>query len=182
MIYAALLRGINVGGTGKVEMAKLKVTFERLGLSAVKTYINSGNVIFLTESRDQQQLTAQIEAAIEHDFGFSVKVLLRNIDQVEKLVEAIPNSWVNDTNMKCDVLFLWPEIDDPNIVEQLPNDPEIEDVKYFPGAVVWRIDRGKVIESKMVKLVGTKLHKQMTARNSNTVCKIYDLMLALKSA
>ena len=49
MVYVALLRGINVGGKNIVEMARLKQAFEELGFTSVKTYINSGNVIFRAE-------------------------------------------------------------------------------------------------------------------------------------
>ncbi len=52
MTYVALLRGINVGGNRKVEMKRLKATFERAGFADVRTYINSGNVIFGSESTD----------------------------------------------------------------------------------------------------------------------------------
>ncbi|HSX17769.1 MAG TPA: DUF1697 domain-containing protein [Candidatus Saccharimonadales bacterium] len=181
MTYVALLRGINVGGNRKVEMAKLKLTFEQLGFSNVRTFIASGNVIFNTDSTNEAELTKQIEKAIEKDFGFSVSVLLRNLLSIEKLVKAIPNSWVNDKVTKCDVMFLWKEADSPAILKQLSSDPRIEDVKYYSGAVVWRIDRDKASKSRMLKVVGTTLHKQMTVRNPNTVRKIYDLMLEAKA-
>lgn len=50
MIYIALLRGINVGGNNKIEMKKLKQTFEHAGMGHVTTYINSGNIIFSSQS------------------------------------------------------------------------------------------------------------------------------------
>lgn len=80
------------------------------------------------------------------------------------------------TIKKCDVMFLWNNIDTKDILRQLPFDPAIEDVTYLPGAALWRIDRDKASKSRMFKIVGTKLHQQMTVRNSNTVRKIYELM------
>lgn len=56
MKYVALLRGINVGGKSRVEMARLKSTFEKSGLTEVKTYINSGNIIFRDETRSNKEL------------------------------------------------------------------------------------------------------------------------------
>jgi len=176
MVYAALLRGINVGGKNKIEMKRLKQTFERLGFSGAKTFIASGNVIFNTAVSDAAKLVKKIEAAIAEDFGVEIKVLLRNADSMGKLVKAIPSSWVNDDKQKCDVMFLWDEIDNRNVLKQLPFDLTIEDVKYVPGAVLWRIDRSKAAKSRMFKIVGTKLHKQMTVRNSNTARKLYELM------
>ncbi|MDQ3501393.1 MAG: DUF1697 domain-containing protein, partial [Actinomycetota bacterium] len=76
MVYVALLRGINVGGKNKVEMKKLKATFEGAGMTDVTAYINSGNVVFKSTARKAAELEAKLEKAIERDFGFSIKVLL----------------------------------------------------------------------------------------------------------
>ena len=177
MIYVALLRGINVGGNNKVEMAKLKQTFEKLGFASVQTFIASGNVIFRINEVNQANLVKKIESAINADFGLSIKVLLRDLASIEKLVKAIPSSWINDTETKCDIMFLWNEIDNKNILKQLPFDSTLEDVQYVPGAVLWHIDRKKASKSRVFKIVGTKLHQQMTVRNPNTVRKLYQLMV-----
>ncbi len=175
--YVALLRGINVGGNNKIEMAKLRQTFERLGFAGVKTLIASGNVVFRTEETSPAKLTKKIESAVEADFGMRIKVVLRDQTSMGKLVKAIPTAWVNDKEMKCDVMFLSEEVDNKTVLKQLPFDPAIEDVKYVPGAVIWRIDREKAAKSHMFRIVGTKLHQQMTVRNPNTVRKLYELML-----
>ncbi len=176
MVYLALLRGINVGGKSKVKMARLTQTFDRLGFSDVKTYINSGNVIFRSNSMPD---LAMIERAIQADFGFAVPVLVRDLKSMQKLVNNIPDSWVNSEVMRCDVLFLWDEIDKPEILESIPAKPDIEDVVYFPGAVVWRIDRKNVKRGAVPKIIGTGVYKQVTIRNASTVRKLYELMKAL---
>ena len=178
MTYVALLRGINVGGNKKVEMRKLKQTFERLGFEDVSTYINSGNVLFRSASTNQTALTKKIEAAIKTDFKFDVSVLLRNLKEIRAVINALPSSWVNDATMKCDVMFLWKEIDTPSVLKQIPFQKNIEDSKYIRGAILWRIDRDKVSKTRIIKaIIGTKLHQQMTVRNPNTVRKLYALML-----
>jgi uncharacterized protein (DUF1697 family) len=176
MVFVALLRGINVGGHRKVEMSKLKTVFEKSGFTDVKTYINSGNVIFATTLTDKTNLVSKIEKSIQNEFGFEVAILLRNLPEMKKLVGSIPEKWINDKQIKCDVMFLWPAVDSRKILKELDYDPKIEDVKYFQGAVVWRIDRKLAPKSKMFKLAGGKLHKQMTTRNPNTVRKLYQLM------
>jgi uncharacterized protein (DUF1697 family) len=75
MKYVALLRGVNVGGKGTVDMAGLKSAFETAGMTQVATYINSGNVIFGTDILDRGRLTELLEGAIEERFGFRVDVL-----------------------------------------------------------------------------------------------------------
>ena len=61
MAYVALLRGINVGGKALVDMKQLKTTFEKAGLANVKTYINSGNVVFTGGGKDRARLRRKIE-------------------------------------------------------------------------------------------------------------------------
>jgi uncharacterized protein (DUF1697 family) len=176
MIYVALLRGINVGGKAKVDMKHLKTLFEQLGFDRVKTYINSGNVIFASSIIDPSEIHQLIEAGIIKQFGLSVPVVIRDLPSMEQITQALPDSWTNDQTMKCDVMFLWPAIDSPDILKQMPHKPDIEDVLYVPGALFWRIDRDKVNKGQMLKIIGTDIYKQMTIRNCNTVRKLMDLM------
>lgn len=176
MVYVALLRGINVGGNRKVEMPRLRATFEGLGLTRVKTYINTGNVIFHDDSRSPDALVSMLEQAIEQEFGFAVKVLLRDRPAIETTVRALPDSWVNNDTMKCDVMFLWEQADQPQVLERLRIKPEIEDVVYVPGAVIWRVDRTHLTRSGLMELVGTPLYKLMTVRNCNTARRLAALM------
>lgn len=169
--YIALLRGINVGGKNKVAMQQLKAAFEAAGLQAVRTYINSGNVIFQT-NQPATTLAAHIETIIEHDVGFPVSVLVWEKSSFLALVNALPSDWQNDSAMKCDVMFLWHDYDSPDLLEQLPIKPEIDRVIYHPGALIWSVDRNLVTRSGMLKLVGTQLYKKMTIRNCNTVRKL----------
>ncbi len=177
MLYAALLRGINVGGNNKVEMSRLKILFEGLGYTQVATYINSGNVIFSTEGTKTIELSSVIEQAIESQFGFPVKVVVVERGVIDHIVGQVPAEWINDSKtQKCDVLFLWPEIDSPQIVQKLTIKPGIDEILYFPGALVWHVIRENIHKSGMLKLIGTEVYKKSTARNINTVRKLAALM------
>jgi len=176
MVYVALLRGINVGGKRKVDMRQLKSTFEHAGMRGVRTYINSGNVVFSHDSPRAASLVSALERDIEADFGFPVKVLLRDSDSVASLMEALPDTWVNDQTAKCDVMFLGNELDSPDFLEELTIKPGIDDVKYVPGAVLWRVDRSNVTRSGILKLVGTEAYRQMTVRNCNTLRRLAELI------
>jgi uncharacterized protein (DUF1697 family) len=175
MTYVALLRGINVGGNNLIAMSRLKETFERLKLKRVRTYINSGNVVFTTNRSSRARLTKDIEGAILDHFGVEVAVQLRTGDELRTLVGAIPDGWANDTATKCDVYFLWPAIDRRAVITEVPHDPEIEELRYLPGALVRRVDRKHQAKSPMTKIVGTSVYRQMTARNINTVRKLAEL-------
>jgi uncharacterized protein (DUF1697 family) len=173
-MYVALLRGINVGGKALVRMSELKETFERVKLKDVKTYINSGNVVFSGGGSDRARLRRRLEKAIKEDFGLDVSVLLRDTAELKKLVAELPASWQNGDTYKCDVFFS-DQFRTPKSVDQLPLTPGIEEVKFVPGAILCRIPRAKQSKSKLTRLVGTDLYKSMTARNVNTVRKLYEL-------
>jgi uncharacterized protein (DUF1697 family) len=176
MRYVALLRGVNVGGKGTVDMAGLRALFEAAGMTSVTTYINSGNVIFDTDLVDRVQLAASLEEAIQERFGLKVDLLLRDTSQMRTLVEAIPAHWKNDDTMRCDVFFLWPDVDRASVLQELPPKTETEDLLYVPGAVVWRVNREYVRKSLMPKLIGTPLYKRMTMRNCNTARRLLELL------
>ncbi len=178
MIYVALLRGINVGGKNKVEMRKLKTTFEDVGMGNVTTYINSGNVVFTDNRRKPPRIVSVLEEAIAADLGLEIKVLIRDLPAIKKVLKALPEHWTNDATMRCDVMFLWERFDRKDVVKELTINPEIEDVKYVPGAVIWRVDRSNVTRSRIYKMIGTDLYRGMTIRNCNTVRKLAELMEA----
>lgn len=171
----ALLRGINVGGKSRVEMARLKASFETLGCHDVSTYINSGNVIF-RDDRPSSELVPLIEKAIAKEFGLPVRVVLRSLPNIQKLCEKIPSDWANDQEQKTDVLFLWDEIDSEDILDKVRINAEIENARYIGGALVWNIGRENVTRGGAIKLIKTDLYRHMTIRNINTVRKLYELM------
>src|SRR6267378_5950857 len=175
MTYVAFLRGVNVGGKGIVSMAAIKEALVALGLSDVRTYINSGNVIFSTRASDTQKLGARIEKALEERTGMPIRVLVTDHKGLKKLVAAIPRHWVDDKTMRTYVLMLWKELDDPKILERLPVRPGVDELRYTPGAVVWRVDRDKVGRSQMNRIVGTPLYKKITIRSANTMRKLNEL-------
>jgi len=182
MVYTALLRGINVGGNNKVDMKILKESFERAGMKNVVTYINSGNIIFSTNGRSKNDIAQILEKAIMDTFGLQIKVLVLHVEDMKKVMSVIPEAWMANDKLKCDVLFLWEAINDESILDKLIFKPEIETVKYAPGAMIWAIDKINVNKGSMTKLVGTALYRQMTIRNLNTTRKIYQLMLAADEA
>ncbi len=176
VVYVALLRGINVGGKNKVDMKQLKAAFEDAGMTAVRTYINSGNVIFSSNSRSRGRLTEVLEHALAGTFGFRVDVLVRDLKSMRAVVKALPETWANNATMKCDVMFLWDDVARPSVVKKLSVKPEIEELKYVAGALLWRVDSKNVTRSGLMKLARSPLYKRMTIRNCNTARKLLELM------
>jgi uncharacterized protein (DUF1697 family) len=88
--FAALLRGVNVGGTGKVPMTELVALFESLGHREVESYIQSGNVVFASAEADPGGVASALEAAIADRFGLETRVLLRRHGELLGIRDASP--------------------------------------------------------------------------------------------
>lgn len=157
-------------------MPLLKTTFENLGLTKVVTYINSGNVIFVSNAQSPANLVKEIEAAIIKDFGFTVSVIVKSREDIVRINNTVPASWANDAVQKTDVMFLWGDIDTPQILQQVACDPLKETLIYCDGALLWNVARENITKGAVIKLVKSDVYKKMTIRNINTVRKITELM------
>jgi uncharacterized protein (DUF1697 family) len=103
--YVALLRGINVSGKNKIRMADLTALFEELGATEIKTYLQSGNVVFKAKSTCNSQV---IEKAILDKLGLEVPVLLLSSDHLERIFQENPFLLKDAKNPEqCYVTFLW---------------------------------------------------------------------------
>ena len=106
-IYIAMLRGINVGGKKIVRMEKLRISFEALEFGRVRTYVQSGNVVFEAERASPDDLSKTIAEKISKDFGFPIPVVVRTSDEMGKIVGG--NPFLNERELdlsKLHVTFL----------------------------------------------------------------------------
>ncbi len=87
--FIALLRAVNVGGTGKLPMSDLKAICEELGFGAVRTYIASGNVVF-TSRKSEAAIKAALEKRLEAYAGKPVGVLVRTAAEMAKVLADNP--------------------------------------------------------------------------------------------
>tara|TARA_Y100000114_G_scaffold144303_1_gene152746 strand:- start:1639 stop:1866 length:228 start_codon:yes stop_codon:yes gene_type:complete len=69
-------------------------------------------------------------------------------------------------------MFSWDNYNDKLVLEKITVKPEIDDIRYVDGALIWKVDRRNITRNGMMKLVGTELYKNLTIRNCNTVRKI----------
>src|SRR3954465_590828 len=90
MLMVALLRGINVGGNRKISMPGLRGVAEEIGLRNVKTYIQSGNLVFDAGRADAPGVTLRLEEAIEKRFGFAVDVIVRSGTKWREYAKGAP--------------------------------------------------------------------------------------------
>lgn len=122
--YISLLRGINVGGHRKIKMDDLKVLFENLGLEKVRTYIQSGNVVFQSKIQNSKRLADLISAEIKLHFQIDVPVIIKNIEEFAEVYDDNPFIAQNKDTQKLYVIFL----------SDIPSESVLEKIKKNSGA------------------------------------------------
>lgn len=167
MKYVALLRGINVGNSVKVDMKELKGLFEELGCAEVSTYINSGNVFF-ESARERAGIREAIENKLAEKTGSEIRVLIKSKAEIEEIANSIPADWKNDADQRTDVAYLFESIDSGKTLEELPIRKEHARILYVPGALIWNMRREDLNKSRLNKLISHKMYREMTVRNVNT--------------
>lgn len=94
--FLALLRGINVGGKNVITKSELKRCFEELGFGRVRTYIQSGNILFRAGENSVKTLTRAIEKELSARFSYAAQAVVLSHEQYAFAVEAAPEDWGND--------------------------------------------------------------------------------------
>ena len=107
--YVAFLRGINISGKNKVPMAELKKGFEKLDFVEIKTYLNSGNVIFSSDAADTIKITSRIEKMIKNQFGLDIPVFVISKEELEDILHHAPDWWGDESKEIYDnLIFIMP--------------------------------------------------------------------------
>ncbi len=178
MRYVALLRGVNVGGNHRVPKVEFQQVLEGLGFRDVLIYINSGNAVFTS---DDEPKASEVQKALEDHFGFTIPTLVLSGEKIQAIAGAIPPDWTNDSpkpdksGQKSDVLYLFDDINAPDVIEKLSHKPEVETMLYVDGAVLANISRANQMKGSLQKLVGSKLYSKITIRNITTAKKLAEL-------
>ncbi len=102
----ALLRGVNLGPTNKVDMAELRAVFAALGHDDVSTYLRSGNVVFRSDRADLDGVAREAQTRIERDLGVVSPVLIRNHADLDAVLRTNPFLRDEDDPAKLHVAFL----------------------------------------------------------------------------
>lgn len=173
--YVALLRGINVGGKNIIKMDELKTCFEEMGFDDVKTYIQSGNILFSSNVPDVEKLILKIEKVISRRFNYTSNVILITYNELKEIVESAPENFGKNDLYKYDVLFFKKTLTAENAFEQIKIKEGIDHL--YKGKDVLYFSRlgDKSTQSCMNKLSSNPVYQQMTIRNWNTTTKILDL-------
>lgn len=175
MRYVALLRGINVGGKNMIKMEALRATVSALGFENVKSYINSGNLVFETAKAADNKLVAKIHDAIAKDFGFDISVMVRSIAEIEEIIANNPFEGQFESHKDVHVFFLERELtaDQEKLLLEQANENEFIAVS---GRSVYYMLRIRFPDSSLCKgFLERKLKIANTARNWRTVKTIAEM-------
>jgi uncharacterized protein (DUF1697 family) len=181
--YAALLRGVNVGGHKKIAMADLRAVLTDLGHQDVSTLLQSGNAVFTAGSDDPEadagRLAARIEAALAAELGLASKVLVRTHSELAAVIDANPFPTAEADPSTHLVQFLFEPLTPAGRarIAEFEADPfHPEEFRLGAGVIYFRFPGG-IGRSKLAvafaRQVGPKM--AMTGRNWNTVRKLSEL-------
>ncbi len=178
MKYVALLRGINVGGRNLLSMAEIRACLERKNFEQVTTYIQSGNVLFESDSKDAASLTAAIQKALSATFDHDAQVFLRSERQLKQVVEQAPKEWMTGADLRRNVAFLRKPLTASRAVAQIEPTDDVDFVKAGQDVVYMTTVISRVKQSRFTKIIKSPIYRDMTIRNYNTCQKILALMQA----
>jgi uncharacterized protein (DUF1697 family) len=174
-MHVALLRGINVGGKHKLPMKDLVALLEDAGCSRVRTYIQSGNVVFETPESSVADLAADIERRIGKRFGYEVPIVLRSAEALRAVASGNPflAQGAEETHLHVGFLADPPT---PEAVASLdPSRSEIDSFRVV-GADVYLYTPGGMGRTKLTTdWFERRLGTRMTVRNWRTVGKLVEM-------
>ena len=168
--YVALLRAVNVSGTGKLPKEDLKAMGEACGFDNVRTFINSGNLLFTSEL-GEAEVHGRFAKAVEEYFRRPVKVLVRSAAEMAEAAAA--NPFPDDRPAGVMANF----IDDKPAQAMLDEARDVRGERMALGPRLIYVSYGQGIADSRLKLPALK---QGTARNMNSVAKIAELLAGME--
>lgn len=172
-VYIALLRGINVSGQKIIKMEQLRAVFEEMQLEQVRTYIQSGNVVFEAKEQDTSLLEKKIQQKIEQVYSFHVPVIVRTSRELELVVEQTPFDITElSANEKIYVSFLSQEPSTEAVQLLKTFESEVDDFHVHAREVYILIRAGYGESMFSNNFLEKKLKVSATTRNWATVNKL----------
>lgn len=179
--YISILRGVNVGGQAQIKMEALKKSYEKLQLSNVRTYIQSGNVIFDAAEGDTHAIESKISSQIEADFGVKVPVIVLTSELLKRIIEE--NPFTKDPGK--DIAFLhvtFPaempkQYDRESIEDKKQGD---EEIRFSEKAIYLYCPHGYGRTKLNNNFLEKKLKVGATTRNWKTTLELLRLAIAQK--
>lgn len=174
--YVALLRGINVGGKNKVPMAALRAAVESGGHSSVRTYIQSGNVLFDSDA-PAAGIEADMEALLARELGMELVVVVRSHRQLRSVVHDAPDGFgTQPEHFHSDAVFLKSPLTAARAMQVVQTRDGVD--RAWPGRGVLYFERlsERRTQSRMNRIMGTPEYRLMTIRSWSTTTKLLAML------
>jgi uncharacterized protein (DUF1697 family) len=177
--HVALLRGVNVGGRNLISMADLRDAFDAEGYRGVSTYIQSGNVLFESDSA-RASLEDELEAMLARRLGVELVVVVRSLLQMRNVLRRSPDGFGEEPELyHSDVIFLKTPLSPARAMRVVDVREGVDQV--WPGSGVLYFARlsARRAQSRMSSIVGTPEYRLMTIRSWSTTTKLLGLLEGL---
>lgn len=173
----SLLRGINVGGHRKIKMAELRALYEALGFLQIRTLLQSGNAIFVTEERDLLAIQGKIESGIRSEFGFDVQVIMRGAEDLMTVLDQHPfQADQLQEPGKLAVVFLSEGPADESVSALIESNPGRETIQARGREIFIHYPDGMARSKLNNQFLERRLGVSTTARNWNTCQRLLKLL------
>ena len=171
--YIALFRGINVGGKNILPMKGLVETLEDMGCEDIKTYIQSGNVVFRIKQGKPNKIADEISLKILNNYSFKPKVLLLESDDLHAAIDN--NPFETRDGKALHFFFLASHPESPDLEQLVAIKSDSEEFKLVRNIFYLYAPDG-IGRSKLAAKVEQRLGVPVTARNWNTISKLISMV------
>lgn len=175
MKYIALLRGINISGKNKIAMADLKTELENMEFFDISTYLNSGNVVLSSDTKNEVVLKSEVEKMIKNKFGLDVPVYVIKYDEMKNILANAPLWWgTSDKDQYDNLIFIMSDDKADDIANMVgPVSEGLERIQISTNVIFWTFDRKSYQKCNWWKKTATAgIAKKLTIRTANTLAKI----------
>jgi uncharacterized protein (DUF1697 family) len=177
--YVALLRGINVGGKNLIKMADLAACFQAQGFANVRTYIQSGNVLFGSDEADAARLATLIEDSLSKEFSYNASIVLRSHAEMQIIVTHAPEGFGGDpATYRYDVIFLKEPLTSAEAMQSVRVKEGVDQAFSGDGVLYFSRLISKATQSHLTRIIGTPIYQSMTIRNWNTTTRLLSMLTA----
>jgi uncharacterized protein (DUF1697 family) len=179
----SMLRGVNVGGHNKIKMDALRALYESLKLESPQTYVQSGNVVFLSVEKNLPRLSQRIQDGIHRKFGFRPEIVLRTTTEFQNVIANNPFANRRDLDpAKLLVTFLASDPGQQARDSLLKIDTRGEELHIRGNELYIYFPNGQGRTKLPWPLLEKTLKTPFTGRNWNSVTKMLEIAVSLESA
>jgi uncharacterized protein (DUF1697 family) len=172
----ALLRGINVGGKNLIGMPALAECFRSAGYADVRTYLQSGNVLFTAHPGNGEELEDALERMLRQRFDSPIPTIVRSREEFAETIASAPTGH-GSNELRSDVFFLKHPLTTDEVLAQMPELREgVDSITPGPGALYFSRVAALASKTRITRLMSMPVFQQMTVRSWRTTTRLHKLL------